>query len=154
MPATKKQEPVVIYTDGGCDPNPGIGGWGVVLKFRDTVKTLSGGEMNTTNNRMELTAAIEALEALKRPCSVVVHTDSQYLKNGITTWLPAWKRRNWTRRGGSLKNIDLWKRLDELVGVHTVQWHWVPGHCGIPENELCDELASAQIARLRNEQRG
>jgi ribonuclease HI len=132
---------VVVYTDGGCSPNPGAGGWGAVLMYGDNVKELCGGEPNTTNNRMELTAAVEALRTLKRPCAVDVYTDSQYLRNGITSWLPAWKRRNWQRKSGALKNVDLWKTLDALTTRHDVRWHWVRGHAGDALNERCDALA-------------
>ena len=141
---------VIIYTDGGCEPNPGVGGWAAVLAWNGTVKELSGGEPHTTNNRMELTAAIRALEALKRPCKVVLHTDSQYLRNGVTAWMPAWKKRNWTRKGGPLKNVDLWKRLDELTRKHEVSWKWVRGHAGDPVNERCDTLATAARVRVRD----
>jgi ribonuclease HI len=132
---------VIIYTDGGCSPNPGAGGWGAVLLFGEHLKELCGGEPDTTNNRMELTAAVEALRALKRPCAVDVYTDSQYLRNGITKWMPAWKRRNWQRKDGALKNVDLWKALDALADKHDVNWHWVRGHAGDALNERCDELA-------------
>lgn len=137
---------VVIYTDGGCDPNPGVGGWGAVLLFRGRMRELSGGTPQTTNNRMELTAAIEALSALKRPCRVVLHTDSEYVKRGITEWLPGWKRRNWRRRTGPVLNEDLWRRLDAEAARHAVTWRWVRGHAGDPLNERCDELAGAAIA--------
>lgn len=140
---------VVIYTDGGCVPNPGTGGWAAVIECRGRSKELSGGEWDTTNNRMELTAAVRALEALTRSCHVVVHTDSEYLKNGITAWLPGWKRRGWERKGGPLKNVDLWKRLDALAERHQVEWRWLRGHAGHPVNERCDELASREIEKLR-----
>lgn len=142
---------VTIYTDGGCDPNPGIGGWGAVLLYDGHRKELSGGEPETTNNRMELTAAVEALRSLKRPCRVELHTDSEYLQKGITQWLPSWKRKNWRRKGGPVKNVDLWKELDALANAHTVEWAWVRGHTGIAENERCDELATAEIARQKYE---
>ena len=147
---SKEQVEVIIYTDGGCDPNPGVGGWGAILIFDDTTKELSGGAVDSTNNRMEMTAAIEALATLKRPCRVALHTDSEYLKRGFTEWLPKWRKNNWRRRGGAVKNVDLWKRLDELVSNHTVRWEWVPGHAGVVENERCDELASEAIARLKS----
>jgi len=140
-------EQVVIYTDGGCDPNPGVGGWAAVLIYGDRMREISGGEPETTNNRMELTAAIRALEALKRPCAVVVHTDSQYVKNGITSWLPNWKRKNWRRKGGALKNVDLWQRLDALTQTHDVEWRWVRGHSGDYLNERCDQLADDEIRK-------
>ena len=145
----EKEEAVQVYTDGGADPNPGVGGWAAILSFRGHQKELAGGESFTTDNRMEMTAAIRALDALKRPCAVRVHTDSMYLKNGITVWLPAWKRRNWQRKSGDLKNIDLWKRLDELTERHRVTWVWVRGHAGNPLNERCDRLAGQEIARQR-----
>lgn len=142
-------DPVIIYTDGGCDPNPGIGGWGAVLVCGKHTKELSGGDPDSTNNRMEMTAAISALEALKRPCQVILSTDSEYLQKGVTEWMPSWKRRGWVRKGGEIKNLDLWQRLDALIQCHTVQWRWVKGHAGDPMNERCDELATQAIARLR-----
>lgn len=146
---SKNEERIVIYTDGACDPNPGVGGWAAVLLYRGHNKELSGGESDTTNNRMEMTAAIKGLEALKRRCAVTVHTDSQYLKNGITSWLPGWKQRNWKRKKGELKNIDLWRRLDELTQQHEVVWKWVRGHAGDVLNERCDALAWEEIIKLR-----
>lgn len=143
------KDSVTIYTDGGCSPNPGAGGWGAVLMYNGTTKEFSGAEANTTNNRMELTAAVRALEALKRPCNAVVYTDSKYLQQGITSWLPAWKRSGWKRKGGTLKNVDLWQRLDELASAHTVRWKWVRGHAGNPYNERCDQLVGEAIARLK-----
>lgn len=140
---------VTIYTDGGCEPNPGTGGWAAILLYKDTQKELSGGERNTTNNRMELTAAVRGLEALRKPCDVRVYTDSQYLRNGITSWLPGWKRRGWKRSTGSLKNIDLWQRLDVLNTLHRVEWHWVRGHADDVLNERCDQLAGEAIRALR-----
>lgn len=140
---------VVIYTDGGCDPNPGVGGWGAVLLFGDHRKELSGGERNSTNNRMELTAALEALTTLTRRCQVEVHTDSEYLKKGITEWLPGWKRNGWRRKRGAIKNLDLWQALDEVSAKHDIEWRWVPGHAGVPENERCDDLASEAIRRIK-----
>lgn len=145
---TGKDEPVVIYTDGGCRPNPGIGGWAAILHHQGRYKELSGAEWDTTNNRMELTAAVSALEALKRPCRVELHTDSEYLQKGITVWLPSWKRKGWKRGGGTLKNVDLWQKLDELTQVHDIEWRWVRGHAGDPNNERCDELATEALARL------
>lgn len=146
---TPSEEHVIIYTDGGCDPNPGVGGWGVVMAYKGHTRELSGGEADTTNNRMEMTAAIRALEALKRPCSVVISTDSEYLQKGVTAWMPGWKKRNWKRKGGPVKNLDLWQRLDELIQPHEVRWQWVRGHAGNPLNERCDELAGAAIARIK-----
>lgn len=143
------KDTVVIYTDGGCEPNPGVGGWGAILVYRGTERELSGSDPETTNNRMEMTAAIEALSALKRPCKIALHTDSEYLKKGITEWMPGWKRRNWQRKGGAIKNIDLWKRLDVLVQQHEIQWRWVKGHAGVHYNERCDILASEAIARAK-----
>ena len=140
---------VVIYTDGGCAPNPGVGGWGAVLICGENQREISGGAPRTTNNRMELTAAIEALRALKRPCQVTVYTDSEYLKRGILEWLPGWRKRNWTRKSGALKNEDLWRELDRLITTHDVAWEWVRGHAGDPMNERCDELAGAEIQRIR-----
>ena len=141
---------VVIYTDGGCEPNPGVGGWAAILLFGKKRRELSGGEQDTTNNRMELTAAIEALDALKRPCEVTLYTDSQYVKNGITQWIENWKRKGWKgSRNAEVKNSDLWRRLDQSASRHRVDWQWVRGHVGVEENERCDELAGLEIARLR-----
>jgi ribonuclease HI len=142
-------EEVEIFTDGACRGNPGPGGWGAVLRFRGHERTLSGGEPWTTNNRMELMAAIEALEALKRPCRVRLVTDSQYLRNGITAWLPGWRARGWRTAGRTpVKNVDLWQRLDLARNGHEIDWVWVRGHSGHPENEQADELARAAIDRL------
>jgi ribonuclease HI len=143
------EQKVEIYTDGGCQPNPGTGGWAAILLYGDTEKELSGGEPNTTNNRMELTAAVRALEALKRPCHVVLHTDSEYLKNGVSTWIHGWKKNGWKRKEGALKNIDLWQRLDELIAKHKIEWRWVRGHAGHELNERCDVLAGQAIAALK-----
>jgi ribonuclease HI len=135
---------VSIWTDGGCKPNPGPGGWGAVLRFRGHQRDLSGGEAATTNNRMELTAAAAALEALKRPCKVVMHTDSEYVRNGITRWHTGWVRKNWrTSTGDPVANMDLWKRLLEAVKIHDVEWRWVRGHSGDEMNERADRLATA-----------
>ncbi|NIR29279.1 MAG: ribonuclease HI [Gammaproteobacteria bacterium] len=143
---------VEIYTDGACRGNPGPGGWGALLRYRGKERTLSGGERETTNNRMELTAAIEALEALKRPCRVRLVTDSGYLKNGISRWMANWKRRDWkTADGKGVKNRDLWERLDAATHRHRVEWVWVRGHSGHAENERVDALARAAIEDvLRN----
>lgn len=146
---TNPEKAVHIYTDGGCVPNPGTGGWGAVLLYNCAVKELSGGAAESTNNRMELTAAIEALRALKKPCTVVLHTDSEYVKRGITEWLPGWKRRNWRRKGGPVKNEDLWRALDEAAARHDIHWRWVRGHAGDRWNERCDELAGAAIERIQ-----
>src|SRR5271156_5621137 len=141
---------VVIYTDGACSGNPGPGGWGAILSFGDHEKELKGGEPNTTNNRMELMAAISALESLKRPCRVDIHTDSQYLRNGVMTWLAKWKRNGWrTSDKKPVKNIDLWQRLHAALGSHEVHWHWVRGHSGHELNERADALAREAIADLR-----
>ncbi|HKP77770.1 MAG TPA: ribonuclease HI, partial [Phenylobacterium sp.] len=133
---------VVIYTDGACSGNPGPGGWGAILMHGASVKELSGGELQTTNNRMELMGAIQALEALTKPCEVELHTDSQYVMKGISEWIHAWKRRGWkTADGKPVKNDDLWRRLDEARARHKVQWRWVKGHAGHEFNERADELA-------------
>jgi ribonuclease HI len=141
---------VEIYTDGACKGNPGIGGWGALLVSGSHRRELHGGEAHTTNNRMELTAAIEALAALKRPCRVQLYTDSQYVRNGITEWLPQWKRRGWkTADKKPVKNDDLWRRLEQEIERHEVTWHWVKGHAGHPGNERADELANLGIEQLR-----
>ncbi len=133
---------VEIYTDGACSGNPGPGGWGALLRFGDREREIFGGEPETTNNRMEMTAAIEALKALKRPCEVHVHTDSTYLKLGITEWIERWKRNGWRTAGRKpVKNQDLWQALDAALQRHRVKWIWVKGHAGHPENERADELA-------------
>ncbi len=137
-----------IYTDGACKGNPGPGGWGALLKTKDTQKELCGGELLTTNNRMEMTAVIEALSALKRPCHVGLHVDSQYVLKGMTEWLPGWKARGWkTAAKAPVKNVDLWQRLDTLVSGagHKIDWHWVKGHNGHPGNERADELANQGV---------
>ncbi len=138
---------VTIYTDGACDPNPGPGGWAALLRSGPHEKILSGSEAQTTNNRMELTAAIRALQALKSPARVTLYTDSEYLKRGITEWLPAWRRRGWRRRGGELANQDLWRALDAALKIHQVEWRWVRGHAGHPENERVDRIAKQEIKR-------
>jgi ribonuclease HI len=146
---------VIVHTDGACSGNPGPGGWGVVLEWNDHVKELKGGEPHTTNNRMELMAAISALEALKRPCSVEVHTDSQYLRSGVTGWLAGWKRNGWrTADKKPVKNIDLWQRLDAAATRHRVSWHWVKGHAGHDLNERADQLAREGLALARSASRG
>ncbi len=140
--STGKADRVVIHTDGACSGNPGPGGWGVLLEFGDPEKELCGGEANTTNNRMELRAAIEAMSALKRSCRVDLYTDSQYVRQGITQWIHKWKRNGWrTAAKKPVKNKDLWQRLDQALEGHEVDWHWVKGHAGHPENERADELA-------------
>ena len=136
------EQRVTIYTDGACSGNPGPGGWGAILQFGDNTKELNGGEAHTTNNRMELMAAISALEALKRPCTVDLHTDSQYLRNGIMSWIHGWKKNGWrTADKKPVKNVDLWQRLDAALAAHKIEWHWVKGHAGHPQNERADELA-------------
>ena len=139
---------VIIFTDGSCRGNPGPGGWAAVLSFNGAEKEISGGEPATTNNRMEMTVAIEALNALKRPCAVELHTDSQYVKNGITQWLQMWKARGWrTMTKGAVKNEDLWRRLDEARTRHQVDWRWVKGHAGHEMNERVDALARQAMER-------
>jgi ribonuclease HI len=141
---------VVVHTDGACSGNPGPGGWGAILQWGDHQKELKGGEPHTTNNRMELTAAIMALESLKRPCAVDLHTDSEYLRQGITGWINNWKRNGWkTSDRKPVKNVDLWQRLDAALACHKVNWHWVRGHSGHDLNERADELARAAIAEIR-----
>lgn len=141
-----------IYTDGACKGNPGPGGWGVLLKSGNAQKELFGGEPETTNNRMEMTAVIQALSALKRPCHVILHVDSQYVLKGMTEWLPGWKARGWkTAAKEPVKNVDLWQRLDALVhgGGHRVEWRWVRGHNGHPGNERADQLANQGVEMAR-----
>jgi ribonuclease HI len=138
---------VTIYTDGACEPNPGPGGWAALLRFGDQEKVLTGSSLHTTNNRMELTAAVEALKALKRPCSVDIFTDSEYLRRGTTEWLPGWRARSWRRKGGALANIDLWQELDAAVRQHKIEWHWVRGHAGDRDNQRVDRLARQAIPR-------
>ena len=141
---------VEIFTDGACSSNPGPGGWAAILRYGEVEREISGAEPASTNNRMELFAAIAALEALKRPCSVKLYTDSQYLRDGITKWLPLWKARGWrTADKKPVKNIDLWQRLDAAAAPHRVEWHWVRGHAGHPENDRADALARAAIAAAR-----
>ena len=145
----KTEEQVEIYTDGACRGNPGVGGWGVLLRLGKHEKTLCGGEFETTNNRMELQAAIEGLAALKRHSRVVLWTDSKYLRDGITDWIANWKRRNWrTAANKPVKNVDLWQRLDELTAQHDVTWEWVKGHAGNEGNEAADCLANQAIDEL------
>ncbi|MGF1629856.1 MAG: ribonuclease HI [Kiloniellaceae bacterium] len=142
--------PVEIFTDGACSGNPGPGGWGAVLRYKGTEKELSGGERATTNNRMEMMAAIMALETLKRSSKVDLYTDSTYLRDGIMKWIHGWKRNGWkTAAKQPVKNVDLWQRLEQAIERHDVTWHWVRGHAGHPENERADALARAGIAGLR-----
>ena len=142
-----KDNVVVVYTDGACSGNPGPGGWGAILDYNGTRKELSGGEANTTNNRMELTAAIEALKALKRSVKVEMHVDSQYVKDGITKWIHGWKRNGWkTADKKPVKNAELWQALDEAIQTHDISWHWVKGHAGHEHNERADELARQGMA--------
>ncbi len=137
---------VDIYTDGACSGNPGPGGWGAILRYNGVEKEMSGAENPTTNNRMEMLAAIRALEALKKSCTVRIHTDSQYLQKGVTEWMAGWKRKGWPAK---IKNQDLWKELDALIDRHSVTFHWVRGHNGHPENERADTLARGAIDTLR-----
>ncbi len=137
---------VEIFTDGACRGNPGVGGWGVLLRYNGREKELYGYAPETTNNQMELMAAIRGLEALSRPCSVAITTDSQYVKQGITEWIHGWKRKNWrTAAGKPVKNVELWQRLDAAVAAHQITWHWVKGHSGHDENERVDQLANRAI---------
>jgi len=140
---TTNKPTVIIYTDGACKGNPGTGGWGVVLRSGTNEKRLKGGEKNTTNNRMEMTAVIEALKAIKFPCVIELFTDSQYVNRGVNEWLQNWKKSGWkTASKAPVKNVDLWIILDELLGTHQIHWHWVKGHSGDPGNELADQLAN------------
>ena len=145
-PGSKRVE---LFTDGACRGNPGPGGWAAVLRYGNHERTLYGGERHTTNNRMELTAAIEGLAVLREPCRVILTTDSQYVRQGITQWLASWKAKGWrTAARTPVKNQDLWHRLDEMAGRHQVEWHWVKGHSGHRENELADALANRAIDEL------
>ena len=134
---------IEVFTDGACSGNPGPGGWGVILRYKGTEKELSGGAPETTNNRMELTAVIEALKALKRECDVVIHTDSRYVMDGVQQWLPNWKQNGWktSNKKSPVKNVDLWQELDTLLQKHNIRWIWVKGHNGHEENERVDKLA-------------
>ena len=144
---------VEIFTDGACSGNPGVGGWGAILRYKTIEKELSGGEENTTNNRMELTAVITALNALKKTCNISFYTDSKYVMCGITEWLPKWKKNGWktANKSKGVKNIDLWQRLDELTQQHEIRWIWVKGHAGHAENERCDALARAEVEKIKQE---
>ena len=144
-----EQKTVEIWTDGGCKPNPGPGGWAAILRFGAHERVLSGAETATTNNRMELTAAAAALEALSRPCQVALYTDSEYLKNGITRWKEGWVRRNWRNAAGDpVANMDLWRRVLDAAARHEIAWHWVRGHAGHALNERADQLATEARERL------
>ena len=141
---------VIIHTDGACSGNPGPGGWGAILDYNGRRKEIYGGEPQSTNNRMELKAAIEALNVLKRACDVEMHVDSQYVKDGITKWIHGWKRNGWkTAAKKPVKNVELWQALDEAIQRHKISWHWVKGHGGHPENERADELARQGIADIK-----
>jgi ribonuclease HI len=141
---------VIIHTDGACSGNPGPGGWGAILDYNGTRKEIYGGEPQSTNNRMELKAAIEALNVLKRACDVEMHVDSQYVKDGITKWIHGWKRNGWkTADKKPVKNVELWQALDEAIKRHEITWHWVKGHAGHPDNERADELARQGIADMK-----
>lgn len=141
---------IEIFTDGACSGNPGAGGWGAILRHKDTEKELSGAAAETTNNRMELTAVIEALKALKTQCNITLYTDSRYVMDGVTQWMENWKKNNWrtTNKKSAVKNIDLWQELDSLLGGHEIRWVWVKGHNGHPENERVDKLARDAIKTL------
>jgi len=142
---------VVIHTDGGCSGNPGPGGWGAILQYNGHLKELKGGAAETTNNRMELTAAIEALNSLKRPCTVELHTDSKYVKDGLTKWIHGWKKNGWkTSAKKPVKNTELWQALDDAVQRHTISWHWVKGHAGDEMNERADTLATEGMEPFKN----
>ncbi len=139
---------VVIYTDGACSGNPGPGGWGSVLLYNGHRREMSGGEAGTTNNRMEMMAVIQALESLNRPCSVMIYTDSVYVMKGMMEWIEQWKKRNWkTAAKKPVKNVELWQRLEQASSRHDIEWQWVKGHSGVPENERADELATMAIPR-------
>lgn len=144
-----KKQQVTIYTDGGCEPNPGVGGWGAIMICGSHRKEMYGGHPDSTNNRMEMTGAIKALSALKRPCKVTLHSDSNYLVRGMTEWLAGWKRNNWKRRNEPVLNRDLWEELDALAQRHEIQWVWVRGHAGNELNEACDCLATKAIEEQR-----
>ena len=150
MSASGSLTEVELFTDGACSGNPGPGGWAALLRSGEAEKVLSGGDAHTTNNRMEMLAVIEGLRALKRPCRVSITTDSSYVKDGMTRWVPSWKSRGWQKKGGPIKNLDLWKEMDALVAGHDVRWFWVRGHAGHPENERVDEEARKQSLLYKN----
>lgn len=140
---------IEIYTDGACSGNPGPGGWGAVLRYTDKVKEISGGKLETTNNQMELMAVIEALKLLKEPCTIDLYTDSTYVMKGMSEWIEGWKARGWKGADKkTIKNLELWQELDKLAAAHKINWHWVKGHAGHPENERCDALARAAIEKI------
>lgn len=145
---------IEIFTDGACLGNPGPGGWGVILRYNDVEKELSGNEANTTNNKMELTAVISALSALKEPCNITLYTDSRYVMDGIEKWIFNWKQNGWktANKKAPVKNLELWQKLDELQTQHDIRWVWVKGHAGHKENERCDELARTAAQQIQNEQ--
>jgi ribonuclease HI len=146
-----QSDPVEIFSDGACSGNPGPGGWGALLRYRGVERELSGAEEHTTNNRMEMMAAIAALESLTRGVHARLYTDSTYLRDGIMKWLPRWKKRGWrTADNKPVKNVDLWQRLEKAIEAHRIEWHWVRGHSGHVENERVDQLARAAIKALRN----
>ena len=152
-PKTPAMKPVEVHTDGACLGNPGPGGWAALLRYRAKERELTGGEALTTNNRMELMAAIVALETLSEACTIVLHTDSQYVRQGITEWMPNWVRRNWKTAGGApVKNRDLWERLHSACGRHRIDWRWVKGHSGDPDNDRVDELARAEAIKFKSRQ--
>ena len=142
---------IEIFTDGACSGNPGAGGWGAILRYNNVEKELSGGEAETTNNRMELTAVISALEALKEPCNITLYTDSKYVMEGIEKWIISWKQNGWrtSNKKSPVKNVELWQRLDELRQKHEIRWVWVKGHAGHKENERCDELARLEAQKFK-----
>lgn len=144
---------IEIFTDGACSGNPGAGGWGAILRYNEVEKELSGGEAETTNNRMELTAVISALEALKEPCNITLYTDSKYVMEGIEKWIFNWKKNGWKTSNKKLpvKNVELWQKLDELQQKHEIRWVWVKGHAGHKENERCDELARMETQKFKSE---
>ena len=149
---TPARKHVEIHTDGACLGNPGPGGWAALLRWRGQERELAGGEPDTTNNRMELMAAISALEALKEPCDATLHTDSQYVRQGITLWMPNWVRRGWKTSGGDpVKNRDLWERLNVAAAAHKVDWRWVKGHSGDPDNERVDQLARVEAVKIKEQ---